>query len=320
MTYSVAIRTLGKGGEVFRRELEQLHAQTVPPTRILIYLAKGYDKPDFTVGREEYVIVDKGMMTQRILPYNEIEDECILFLDDDVELQPDSVERLLRAMKKYDLDVVGPDSFKNHEMSMSAKTKAALSNWVFPHADKNTAFKIHRWGTFSYINSAPKDCVLSESCSGPASLWKKSVFTSLNLCDELWLEKWGFPYGEDLLTFYKLTVNGFRLGILFDSGIAHMDSRTSSTGYKRDTRRFYIRAIASYLIWHRAILQPRPLKALSKLAFWTKQIATFPFVCAGALAMGSPGGIVQYVKGLADGVRMASSEEFRSIPPYKLSR
>lgn len=318
LTYSVAIRTLGRGGDVFRRELEQLHAQTIPPTRILIYLARGYERPGFTVGREEYIIVEKGMMSQRIRQYPEIVDDYILFLDDDVQLQPDSAERMLRAIKDHNLDVVGADTFENHNLPLSSKIKAALSNWVFPHRGKDVAFKVPRWGTFTYVNSVPNTCLLSESCAGPASMWRKSAYVALRLEDELWLQEWGFAYGDDLLLFHKIPVNGLRLGILFDSGIAHLDSRTSSAGYKSDARRFYIRAITSYLIWHRAILQVRPRKALTRIAFWAKQLATFPFLCLGALMMRSPGGIAQYCKGLIDGVKTARGPQFKSLPPYRL--
>ena len=84
LTYSVAIRTLGKSPETLRAELESLHAQTVKPEKIIIYLAKGYERPSFTVGYEEYVLVNKGMVAQRALPYDEIDSECVLLLDDDV--------------------------------------------------------------------------------------------------------------------------------------------------------------------------------------------------------------------------------------------
>ena len=91
-TYSIAIRTLGTAGEKFRKELESLCAQTVRPERVVVYIAEGYEGPKFTVGSEEYVWVPKGMMSQRVLPYDEITSDCILMLDDDVLLAPDSAE------------------------------------------------------------------------------------------------------------------------------------------------------------------------------------------------------------------------------------
>ena len=59
-SYSIAIRTLGTTGEMFRKELESLYAQTVQPERVVSYIAEGYKRPGFTVGKEEYVRVPKG--------------------------------------------------------------------------------------------------------------------------------------------------------------------------------------------------------------------------------------------------------------------
>ena len=65
LSYSVAIRTLGTAGEVFREELLSLGRQTVPPERVMIYIAEGFPRPDFQVGNEEYRWVRKGMMAQQ---------------------------------------------------------------------------------------------------------------------------------------------------------------------------------------------------------------------------------------------------------------
>ena len=83
LTYSIAIRTLGTGGEKYRILLESITHQSLPPERVLVYIAEGYVIPDFRVGKEEYVVVPKGMARQRILPYDEISSDCILLLDDD---------------------------------------------------------------------------------------------------------------------------------------------------------------------------------------------------------------------------------------------
>ena len=97
LTYSIAIRTLGTAGEKFRRELQSIAAQTVQPEKVVVYIAKGYPRPEFTVGREEYVWVAKGMHSQRALRYDEITSDCILMLDDDVLLAPDRAEKMLKA-------------------------------------------------------------------------------------------------------------------------------------------------------------------------------------------------------------------------------
>ena len=70
--YSVAIRTLGKAGEIYQKELDSLNNQTIRPEKIIVYLAEGYDKPKETIGWENVVYVKKGMVAQRALEYKEI--------------------------------------------------------------------------------------------------------------------------------------------------------------------------------------------------------------------------------------------------------
>ena len=73
MTYSIAIRTLGTNPDVLCRELNSILRQTVQPEKVVVYIAKGYERPAFTVGNEEYVWVKKGMVAQRALRYDEID-------------------------------------------------------------------------------------------------------------------------------------------------------------------------------------------------------------------------------------------------------
>ena len=104
--YSIAIRTLGTSGEKFVKELESIKRQTVQPEKVVIYIAEGYDRPDYTIGKEEYVWVKKGMMAQRVLPYDEIDTPLILMLDDDVELADDSAQKLIEALEENNFDCI----------------------------------------------------------------------------------------------------------------------------------------------------------------------------------------------------------------------
>lgn len=56
-SYCVAIRTLGKAGEKYQRELDSLKNQTVQPQKILVYIAEGYELPKETIGIEQYIYV-----------------------------------------------------------------------------------------------------------------------------------------------------------------------------------------------------------------------------------------------------------------------
>ena len=194
-SYSIAIRTLGTAGEKFRRELESIRIQTVQPEKVVVYIAEGHSRPEFTVGA---------------------------------------------------------DVFQNHKLPLWTKVYAAITNLVFPHRSRKWAFKIHRNGAFSYNIHPDKPFYWSQSCGGPAALWRKECFLGLHLEDELWLESLGFPYGEDALTYYKLPLGGGRLGILYDSGIVNLDARSSSGSFRKSAEHLYIRTKATLMIWWRS--------------------------------------------------------------------
>ena len=314
-SYSIAIRTLGTAGDIYRQELESICLQTIQPERVVVYIAEGYPRPGFTVGNEEYVWIKKGMMAQRILPYVEIKSPCILMLDDDVLLAPDSAERMLKALSENEADCVGADVFQNHKMGFGKKVFAAITNMVFPHWSRKWAFKIHRNGSFSYNNCPSKSFYWSQSCGGPAMMWRKDVYDRIHLEDEKWLDSLGFAYGDDALETYKLYRNGGRLGVLYDAGIQNLDAGTSSAAFRKSPERIYVRTKTSFMIWWRSICRNGKDTAWSRFlaaaAFGFKTIWLIPAMCVA-------GKIGSYFRGLRDGWKAVHTAEFQALPPYIL--
>ena len=175
MKYSVAIRTLGQNAVVLKWELESVARQTLQPEKIIIYIAKDYDRPSFQIGKEEYVWVNKGMVAQRALEYREIGSDVILMLDDDVDLADDSAERMLRAMAEHGADCVAADTFKNQEMSFWQKLMAFISNGVYVRGDDGWAFKQNRDGGFSFNRNPRNSFCLTETFAGPCWMVKKEL-------------------------------------------------------------------------------------------------------------------------------------------------
>lgn len=314
-SYSIAIRTLGTAGDIYRQELESICLQTIQPERVVVYIAEGYPRPGFTVGNEEYVWIKKGMMAQRILPYVEIKSPCILMLDDDVLLAPDSAERMLKALSENEADCLGADVFQNHKMGFGKKVFAAITNMVFPHWSRKWAFKIHRNGSFSYNNCPSQSFYWSQSCGGPAMMWRKEAYDRIHLEDEKWLDSLGFAYGDDALETYKLYRNGGRLGVLYDAGIQNLDAGTSSTAFRKSPERICIRTRASFMIWWRSIYRNGKDTAWSRFlaaaAFGVKTIWLIPAMCVA-------GKIGSYFRGLRDGWKAVHTAEFQALPPYIL--
>ena len=319
MSYSVAIRTLGTS-PFLQKELESLQHQTVKPDKIMVYIAEGYKRPLFSVGTEEYRWVPKGMVRQRALNYEEIDSEYILFLDDDVELAPNTAELLLKAAEGFAADCVGADTFKNHEMTIKSKLYAIATNLVFPRPYDQWAFKIHRNGSFSYNNSPQKGFYLSQSCAGPAWLCRKKVFLSLHMEDELWLDSLGFPFGEDALETYKIFKNGYKIGVYYDSGIKNHDAKSSSGNFQKDERRFYIRGYASFVLWWRMIYdiknQPNWSRIFTILTFGFKLLWLFGIHIICAIVLRSIKIPYYFLIGIKGGWKYAHSIEYKRVPSY----
>ena len=320
LTYSVSIRTLGKNPEVLKRELESVLQQTLQPDKVVIYIAEGFERPSFQVREEEYVWVKKGMVAQRALEYREIDSDVILMLDDDVELAPNSAERMLRVMDEHGMDCVAADTFKNQDMTTMQKMMAWVTNGVYPRRDDGWAFKQKRDGAFSF-NDNPKDTLCqTETFAGPCWMVKKSVLRAIHLEDELWLDSLGFSYGDDAVESYKLFANGYKSGVLYDSGVKNLDAKTSSGVYHHDDKKFYTRSFGIMATWWRMIYTVRDKRWLSALLFGMKvwwQLNVHILLGLAKLNMKIP---YNYLKGLKDAWDFVHSEAYQSIPSYILSR
>jgi GT2 family glycosyltransferase len=320
MNYSIAIRTLGQSGENFVRELESIKRQTIQPEKVIIYIAEGYKRPEFTIGKEEYVWVKKGMVAQRALRYDEISSPLILLLDDDVELEPTCAEVMINSLESYGLDCLAAETYQDHLLPIYKKIYAAITNLVFPHWSNKWAFKIHSNGSFSYNINITKDLYLSESAAGPAALWKKEVFRNIHIEHEVWLDKFGFSYGDDGLTFNKLFKNGYHLGVHYSCGVNNLDAKSSSDSFQKNLKKYYTRSMASLMIWHRTCYNLRGLSILKKawaaLGFSFKTIWLFLIHIIASVFARSPKILWYYSKGIFDGLKMIHSDEYRRIPNY----
>lgn len=320
LSYSIAIRTLGKAGDKFKQELISISRQTVLPEKVIVYIAEGYKKPDFRIGTEEYIEVKKGMVSQRAFDSREIKSDVILFLDDDVELQPDSAEKMLKAMEKYDADCIGADLFQNHKMCLKDKIFCGLTNFIFPHFKKKLAFRIKKNGSFSYNNSPQKDFYWSQSCAGPAFMLKKETFEEIRFQDEAWMDSLGFAYGDDQIETYKLYRNGFKLGVVYNSGCKNLDAGSESSSFRKNKNYIYIRSKATFISWWRSIYQPSQNNVKERLScissFSFKFLWTLQLMGVYSLVKFSFQPLLQHFKGLTDGWEYVHSEEFKNIPPY----
>lgn len=319
--YSVSIRTLGKGGDKFKKELESLHAQTIKPKHIYVCIAEGFQRPEFQVGYEEYISVPKGLVHQRGASADIVEEDFILILDDDVYFPEDAVEKMYAILKENKADAVAPDTFPNHEMSLKEKIKARLANDVRWRSNDNWAIKIEPNGTFSYNNNPRKGGVyLTQSAAGPAVFIKTKVFKDIHYKDEYWVDT--FPagsLGEDQIMFYKIFRNGYKLMMQYDAGIIHLDASTNKASQKTYEKLYY-RAMAQYLIWHRCCYGVNGISEKERSC--CKRAYRFRFLLGGMVRLAfsilklDAKYIKAHVRGYKDAKEYANSKEYQAVPNF----
>lgn len=311
--YCAAIRTLGTAGDKYYQTLLSLKQQTIPPKKILVYIAEGYPLPKETIGIEQYVYVKKGMIAQRALPYKEVDTEYILLLDDDLAFPSSMVEKLFGEMQKCDADVISPNVFPNHNMTVLQKLYSIFFVGTFPMKSNKYAFKIRKNGCYSYNNNPKKDVYLSQSAAGSCSLWKLNSFRSIHFEDEIYFDRFRYPLGEDQLLFYKAYLNGYKLLVDYNTGIQHLDGKAEHQTINK--QKLIDDTAILLLIWHRTCYQKEGVKCIPPIL---RKI--FIMLCA-RLVLIIPQGITPLaccVKGLVVGMKISKSQQYRSLHTFVL--
>lgn len=316
MEYTAVIRTLGKAGEKYQTLLDSLVSQTIPPKAIIVYIAEGYPVPAETVGIERYVYVKKGMVAQRALRYDEVETEYMLFLDDDLFLAPDFVSVLYSQLTGENADVISPDVFDNASRPKLAGLMMLLSGRMRPRMnDAVWGYKVMRTAGFSFNSNPVKPTYLSQTNAGACFFCSKSTFLKTRFEEELWLDDFQYPLGEDQVMFYKMHLSGMRVLTSYNSAIKHLDAGDNRSKEK-EKMLIYSDFRFKTIFWHRFIFRPEK-------HFFLK---VWDCICIGyAFAFSI---LVSFFKcrfdvlklkysAICDGIRFIHSKEYNKIPLVK---
>lgn len=318
IAYSAVIRTLGRAGNKYQQLLDSLAAQTIKPQNVLVYIAEGYPLPQETIGTERYVYVKKGMVAQRALSFNEVESEWILFLDDDVYLPSDAVEKLLIELQQYRGQVIAPCTFFNHLQNpkiklvkyLTGKEKSLFHN-------KRWGYKVIRTAGFAYNNNPIRDVYESQTNAGPCFLCRKMDFLSISYADELWLDKTFYALPDDQVMFYKMYKKGLKVLTSFDSGIVHLDAGTTmQSNPERECRLVFSEYRNKLIFWHRFIYLPDHnllSRFLSVLALSYALVIQF-IKCIVYFLIGKGKTAKAFFDGINDAKRYLKSAEYKSLP------
>lgn len=305
MQYTVVIRTLGTAGNYYQRTLNSLLEQTIQPQAIIIYIAEGYSIPKETIGIERYVYVKKGMVAQRALPYNEVNTEYMLFLDDDVYLPPTGVETLYNEMIEHNAQVISPCTFSNHKVSWKSKiVQSLMGKEVTRLFGDRWAYKVLRTGGFSYNNNPIKPVYESTTNAGPCFFCKKSDFLKIRYEEELWLDETPYALPDDQVMFYKMHMCGLKILTSFDSGIVHLDAgSTMQTSDEKVLKVIYSEFRNKTIFWYKYLYSQEKnllMKGWCRICFG--YMLAIQYVCSLVkLINGKKTEVEAFRKGVKDG-------------------
>lgn len=253
MEYTAVIRTLGTAGEKYQRLLDSLDQQTLPPKAILVYIAKGFPIPKETIGKERYIYVKKGMVAQRALPYDEVDTEYMLFLDDDLEFPPNTVEEMFKELQIHNADVISPDIFPNAERPLKAELMMTLSGRMRARrGDKEWGYKVMRTGGYSYNKNPQRPSLPSQTNAGACFMCRKQDFLNIHFEEELWMDKIPYALGDDQVMYYKMYLRGLKLLTWYNHHFIHLDAG-GNLNPEKEERLIYSDFYFKTIFWHRFI-------------------------------------------------------------------
>ena len=318
MQYSAVIRTLGKARKAYQTTLDSLMQQTIKPSSVVVYIAEGYPIPNETIGIEKYVYVPKGMVAQRALQYDEVSTEYCLFLDDDVYLPADAVEKMYNEMVQHNAQVISPCTFDNHKTSIKSKLIRTLTGKeVCRFGDSKWAFKVLRTAGFSYNNNPTRPVYESQSNAGPCFFCRKEDFLRISFQDELWLDAAPYALPEDQVMYYKMFMKGLKVLTSFDTGIVHLDAGSTMGQNKERTFKLVYSEYRNKLIfWHRFIYlsdQSLLLRVCDVISIgYAYGIQTLKYLLK--IMLGKKDEVNAFFGGIKDALKFLRSQEYRQLP------
>lgn len=315
-SYTAVVRTLGTAGNKYQMLLNSLANQTIKPSKIIVYIAEGFNLPKETIGWEKYVYVKKGMATQRALFYNEVETEYILFLDDDLSFPGNTIERMFKLLIESNSDVISPDIFPNAQRSFLSECLMTLSGRMRARRnDKCWGYKVMRNSGYSYNASPIKEIYKSQTNAGACFLCSKENFLKIHFEEELWLDKVDYPMGEDQVMYYKMYLMGLKILTWYKHGFVHLDGGENMHPEKKK-KVIYADFRFKTIFWHRFIYLPDKC-GWSKIWSIVAIAYTFLFTLLISLLKGRIDIFKLKFKAMKGAVHFIKSEEYRGLSLIK---
>lgn len=254
-SYSIYIRTIGKGGGKYTRLLRSIDAQTVRPAEVVVVLPEGYKPPEERLGYERFAYSEKGMVKQRLFAISDARTPYVLLLDDDVEFEPRYVEKMFATMNSAGAQSCIPVLKDNSLRSSLIRRLAESFIGVATYKDTRDQWYIRinrRGGLVLNSNMRPNVQYYSQTGHGSNCFAETKTLRDIHFEEELWLEDSGYALPDDQVMFYKIYKTGHKIAVCRDAYFCHLDAASTNDG------RRYLKVaqakVGNYLIfWYRFI-------------------------------------------------------------------
>ena len=187
------------------------------------------------------------------MPFDEIDTEWILFLDDDIVIPVDGVARLFKAADDMSADCISAD----HEFVggvVNNLKRCIVMGW-WPHSDDATAFKVGKNGEYTYLRHPGRKVMASECVFGGCFLVRKCAHLATRLDEERWLDRFGYTIHDELVYAKKLLGNGYQIACCFVEDLQHLDGKS---GHLKPSARTESKKLACrFATWHRNVFNTK---------------------------------------------------------------
>lgn len=259
LSYSIYIRTLGNGGEKYCRLLRSIDLQTIKPKEIVVVLPVGYEPPKERLGYERFEFSAKGMVKQRIFSIDRAETPYILLLDDDVEFEPEYVEKIFTTMVKAKaqccIPIIYDDSLHPSFLRRAVENFVGIATYKNTH--DNYYIKINRSGGLILNNKLEQDIqYYSQTGHGSNCFAEAKVLKKIHFEDELWLEDSGYALPDDQVMFYKIYQSGYKIAVCQDVYFRHLNAASTNDG-KRYIKMVKAKAGNYLIFWYKFLYRDK---------------------------------------------------------------
>lgn len=311
MEYSICIRTLGRGGEKYKKLANSINNLSIKPKEILIVIPNGYEPPKDKIEGSTLVFSEKGMLLQRIMGYEKATSEYVLLLDDDVEFEPHMIEKLSKPVLEGKVAL----SFPIYEELLPQKgmkgAVSALTLSAVPSLRGSSKYvKILPSGGYMYNRnySNADGWLYSESAPGMCVFGERQALIDCNLREELWVENPGYALRDDAIVIYKAFLNGYKAVGVDNIEITHLD--TGSSENNRNIKAAYATTLNHVIFWHRFIFKEsknifKKIIAALAIGYWSISITGYFLIKLAANRDFET--FKASVKGIASGFRYITS-------------